>query len=359
MPKEKKIAKKSPAAKEPVPEKKRARTAESAGSSEATAEPVKKLKKQKKMDVVAVEPAAPSPELVPVEKAAKKKKKASTPESTGAPPAKKKSAAASSSAPAVSPSAATAALLTARGGSAETRLDREQIARAVRALLTHVERTKKGGLLDADEAPIHVLVGTKQMPKAVGKAKACKPVALPLPFPYQSLETTQICVVTKDPQRQFKDQLAAVGLHPKVKVIGVSKLKKKYHPHEAKRELCASYDVFLADPSVLPMLPPLLGKTFFEKKKLPTAVNFKAKDLKAEFQRAACGTLYRHASGTSNSLQVGTTEQPAEHLVENVVAAVEQAVTSQVNGKWNNIQSLQLRSTNSIALPFYNAMPHA
>ena len=150
------------------------------------------------------------------------------------------------------------------------------------------------------------------------------------------------------------------------------------------------------------MLPPLLGKTFFEKKKLvrprgmaehglcspllfrsaalfscaalrsdslppthayacwqPTAVNFKAKDLKAEFQRAACGTMYRHATGTSTSLQVGTTEQPAEHLVENVVTAVELAVTHQIAGKWNNVQSLQLRSTNTIALPFYNAMPHA
>ena len=40
-----------------------------------------------------------------------------------------------------------------------------------------------------------------------------------------------------------------------------------------KRQLCAAYDVFVADQRVLPMLPPLLGKTFFKKRKLPVAVS--------------------------------------------------------------------------------------
>jgi ribosome biogenesis protein UTP30 len=47
----------------------------------------------------------------------------------------------------------------------------------------------------------------------------------------------------------------------------VSKLKARYKPFEAKRQLCASYDLFLADERVLPLLPPILGKTFFMKKK--------------------------------------------------------------------------------------------
>jgi len=31
------------------------------------------------------------------------------------------------------------------------------------------------------------------------------------------------------------------------KVVGVSKLKAKLGPHEAKRQLCDSHDLFLAD----------------------------------------------------------------------------------------------------------------
>ena len=44
-------------------------------------------------------------------------------------------------------------------------------------------------------------------------------------------------------------------------VIGVSKLRAKYESHEAKRALCAAYDLFLADERVVPLLPKLLGAT--------------------------------------------------------------------------------------------------
>jgi len=50
-------------------------------------------------------------------------------------------------------------------------------------------------------------------------------------------------------------------------VIGISKLRKKYIPYEAKRNLCDSYDLFLTDERVLPLLTKALGKYFFEKKK--------------------------------------------------------------------------------------------
>jgi ribosomal protein L1 len=56
-------------------------------------------------------------------------------------------------------------------------------------------------------------------------------------------------------------------------------------------------------------------------------------------------------------MQVGTCVQTPAQLVENVVAAVEQAVRL-IPGKWSNVQSLSLRTTNSVALPFYNSMPH-
>ena len=46
------------------------------------------------------------------------------------------------------------------------------------------------------------------------------------------------------------------------KVIGVSKLKGKYEPFEAKRQLCNSYDLFIADDRVVPSLPKLIGTTY-------------------------------------------------------------------------------------------------
>ena len=43
------------------------------------------------------------------------------------------------------------------------------------------------------------------------------------------------------------------------KVIGLSKLRSKFESHEAKRTLCAQYDLFLADDRIIPSLPKLIG----------------------------------------------------------------------------------------------------
>ena len=43
------------------------------------------------------------------------------------------------------------------------------------------------------------------------------------------------------------------------KVIGLSKLRSKFESHEAKRNLCAQYDLFLADDRIIPSLPKLIG----------------------------------------------------------------------------------------------------
>ena len=60
----------------------------------------------------------------------------------------------------------------------------------------------------------------------------------------------------------------------------------------------------------------------------------------------------------SNSVQLGVTSQPAKQIAANIVAGVEQMVDL-LPGKWANVQSLMLRTTNSVALPFFNALPNA
>merc|ERR1712146_130125 len=99
------------------------------------------------------------------------------------------------------------------------------------------------------------------------------------------------------------------------------------------------------------------GKTFFTKRRLPVAVDLKKKDLRAAHTRSVrralsplCGHKQFGAAG-HNGAAAGAPRR-------NIVAGVEQVV-SHLPGKWNNIQSLQLRTTNSVALPFYNALPKA
>lgn len=138
------------------------------------------------------------------------------------------------------------------------------------------------------------------------------------------------------------------------KVIGLSKLKTKYESHESKRQLCNSYDLFVADERVLPSLPKLLGKTFFKKKKQPVPVKLTGKDWGAQIRKACEATYLVLSSGSSLNIRVAKSSQTTKECVENVLAALEGAV-ERVPGKWGGLKSLYLKTAESVALPIYQA----
>ena len=89
----------------------------------------------------------------------------------------------------------------------------------------------------------------------------------PLAHPLVDPRTSPVCLITKDPQREYKDLLEANSIRFISRVVGVTKLKGKFKPFEARRLLLKENDLFLADERVVPLLPGLLGKKFFEAKK--------------------------------------------------------------------------------------------
>jgi len=97
----------------------------------------------------------------------------------------------------------------------------------------------------------------------------------PLSHPLIDPRATSICLITKDPQREYKDLLESSNIKFVSRVIGIQKLKGKFKPFEARRMLLKENGLFLADDRVVPLLPKLLGKAFFNAKKyvdLPTTV---------------------------------------------------------------------------------------
>lgn len=141
----------------------------------------------------------------------------------------------------------------------------------------------------------------------------------PLPPPPAS----SVCLISRDPQRTYKDLLAANDITFISRVVGIEKLKGKFKPFEARRQLMQEHDVFLCDEAVLDLMPSLLGKMFFEAKKQPLPVNMKRKDLKAELARAINSTAWRASPGTSHAVRIATAGHHAENEVEeNVLAAI-------------------------------------
>jgi len=145
-----------------------------------------------------------------------------------------------------------------------------------------------------------------------------------------------------------EDNVAGVA-----KVLGISKLRSKFESHEAKRQLCNSYDLFLADERVLPSLPKLLGKTFFKKKKQPVPVKLTGKDWAPHIKKA-CDATYLFLGGSSINVRVAKSSQTEKECVENIMAALEGAVEL-LPGKFNGLKSLYLKTAQSVALPIYQS----
>lgn len=89
----------------------------------------------------------------------------------------------------------------------------------------------------------------------------------PLKHPLVDPRTTAVCLITKDPQREYKDLLEAHKIKFISRVVGIEKLKGKFKGFDARRLLLKENGLFLADDRVIPLLPRLLGKLWFKAKK--------------------------------------------------------------------------------------------
>lgn len=199
-----------------------------------------------------------------------------------------------------------------------------------------------------------------------------RPIRLPIPNSWKSasqgaMENFQVCLITKDPQRTYKDIISPLGLTSISRVIGISKLRKKFSTFEARRQLCSMYDLFLGETRVMAMLPEALGKKFYDRKKHPVCVDLathvesltpERKEeisalLKSELIEAIESTyLYATKDGKSISIRVGLVSQGARKLGENVVA-IAKGLKSALPGGLENVRTMHLKTTGSAALPIY------
>ncbi|GIL92896.1 hypothetical protein Vretimale_14809 [Volvox reticuliferus] len=237
----------------------------------------------------------------------------------------------------------------------------KQVKAAVRSLLKYVgqQKEKANSLFDDDDEVIYMQIALKRMPLQTRKNK---PVPLPLPHPLYTPEGQEICLFVKDTRdgqggKEIKKQLAKFEKKGGVaKVIGTTKLRTKYESYEAKRKLCKSYDLFLADDRILPSLPKLIGKSFFKKKKQPIPIDLRKGNWAAEVKKACARTYMFKHSGTCINIKVGRSSFAPAHVEENLVAALCGAV-QHIPKKWACIQGVFLKTANSVALPLFQTLP--
>jgi ribosome biogenesis protein UTP30 len=232
-----------------------------------------------------------------------------------------------------------------------------QVAKAVTALLAYERKRSAERLGDKADlfdqgSPLYVQIGLKTVPiRKIGK-----PHKIELPHPLYADSPNGACLIVKDTIKQdSKAFLEKHGVTGIAKVLSLDKLRRDYREYEAKRALSSQYDLFLADNRVLPLLPKLLGKHFFVKKKHPVPIEMRKGDLKRQLESALRST-YLHISGQSNAVKVGHSGMDPKAISDNVNAVLA-SIGDALPGKWPAIQTLHLKSAESIALPLYNSLP--
>jgi len=107
---------------------------------------------------------------------------------------------------------------------------------------------------------------------------------------------------------------------------------------------------------VVPLLPKLLGKTFFKKKKHPIPLDLTHKQWRRQIESACSSAFLYVGKGTCCVIKVARVSQTRNEIVENVVAVID-GLASVIPRKWKNIRSLHLKSSESLALPLYQSIP--
>ncbi|CAL0326434.1 unnamed protein product [Lupinus luteus] len=235
----------------------------------------------------------------------------------------------------------------------------DTVQRAVESLLkwrTSQSQSQTPKLFDQDDEFVYLILTLKKVPPK-GRVN---PHKLPLPHSLTS-EFAERCLIIDD---RPKSNLTKADAQKKIKsdnipiskVLKLSKLASDYRAFEAKRKLCNSYDMFFADKRIVPLLPRLLGKQFFKKKKVPVQLDLKKNNWKEQVEKACSSGLLTLRTGTCSVVRVAKLSMERDEIVENVVAAIG-GVVEIIPKKWGNVRSFHVKLLESLALPVYQAVP--
>ncbi|CAM9518387.1 unnamed protein product [Choristocarpus tenellus] len=165
-----------------------------------------------------------------------------------------------------------------------------------------------------------------------------------------------MCLFIKDDEKELmKDLLEEQQVVGLSKIIKLQKLRTSYKQFKDRRELMGQFDLFLCDDRIMPMLTKALGKTFMSAKKQPVPLHLNRRaSLGNQIALARDNTHLCKSYGCCWALKLANTSMTEKQVFENVMAGVS-GMVEHVPKKWENIQSIQIKSTNSIALPIYSS----
>ncbi|CAL9236642.1 unnamed protein product [Arabidopsis halleri] len=243
-----------------------------------------------------------------------------------------------------------------------SRVSPKTVDGAVKALVkegNEKSKTEKPQLLEEDEF-FYLVVALKKIPQR----NFTNAYRIPLPHPLINTteDSPELCLIIDDrsesglTKEDAKKKIKSENI-PITKVVKLSELKSDYGSFESKRKLCDSYDMFFSDRRVIPLLPRLIGKKFFLRKKIPVAIDLKHRNWKEQIEKACGAAMFFMRTGTCSVIKVAKLSMESDEIAENVMATLN-GVVDVLPSKWKYIRSLHLKLSESLALPLYQTVPY-
>jgi len=179
-------------------------------------------------------------------------------------------------------------------------------------------------------------------------------------------ENPSICLIVKDVDpkdrdyekttRKYQSLVADQSLNSLISmIVPLKQLNLEFRHFEAKRKLCTSFDMFLADKCLHEILfnGSKLGKEFRKRRKMPVEIDVNSLTLKEDIQNVLYSTSIR-LSGRGAIVDINTFL--STHTVEQALAnisAVKAELIKHLPGGEANIKSMYLKSTDLLSVPVY------
>lgn len=156
-------------------------------------------------------------------------------------------------------------------------------------------------------------------------------------LPHQPQKQNKICVIATG-ELALKAKKAGADL-----VIERDELEAMAGNKERQKEIAKSYDFFLAEAPLMPLVGKILGATLGPKGKMPTPIPPKV-DIAEQIKKQRKVVMVRVRGQPNLQCRIGNEKMPDKQIIENAQAVI-RAVEGKLKRGMKNIRSICLKTT--------------
>jgi len=180
---------------------------------------------------------------------------------------------------------------------------------------------------------IELIINLKDIDPKKPEGKIQESVELPHP----PGKGNQICVIASG-EMALKAKQAGADL-----VIQRSELEALAEDKKRKKELAETYDFFIAEAPLMPLVGKILGAVLGPRGNMPTPVPPTA-NIKEQIEKHRKTVLIRTRGQPALQCRIGNEEMPNEEIAENILAAMRR-IEGKLKKGIKNVKSIQLKTT--------------